>query len=226
MVKILEDYFAESLNRLNVLNVGGSSGIIDNYLAHHFSSVTGIDIDEAAIHHAQENFKKSNLQFQTGDAMNLEFEGNHFDVVICSHVYEHVPNAEVMFAEIYRVLKPSGICYFTAGNRLIWHEPHHHLPLLSVLPRPFAHFYLRLTKKGNYYYEKHLTYWGLKRLVKKFECFDYTKDTIYEPDKYATGYMVKSSKLVNYIALFTVKYCYWICPGYIWLLKKEDLNPG
>ncbi len=222
IIKVLQDYFGCPLESFTILNVGGSAGIIDNYLADHFASVVNIDIDEKAIHHAQTSFHKTNLLFKVGDALNLEFSDNCFDVVICSHVYEHVPNADKMMEEIYRVLKTKGVCYFAAGNRLMWNEPHHHLPLLSVLPRPLAHLYLLLAGKGNYYYEKHLTYWGLRKLVNNFECYDYTQRTVEEPEKFGTDYMVKRDTLVYFASKLIVKYFLWVCPGYIWLLKKHE----
>jgi len=163
MVSVLEDYMQEPLNGLRLLNVGSSAGIIDNYLADYFKLVVSIDIDKLAIRHAEKNFKKGNLEFQLGDAVNLQFEDNSFDVVICSQVYEHVPSPEKMMEEIFRVLVPGGICYFSASNRFMWNEPHYNLPLLSVIPRPLAHLYIRLTKKANYYHELHYTYWGLKK---------------------------------------------------------------
>jgi SAM-dependent methyltransferase len=78
------------------------------------------------------------------DALHLPFADDSLDVVICSHVYEHVPEPVQMFREIHRVLCMGGVCYFSAGNRLMWNEPHYNLPLLSVLPRPLAHLYIRL----------------------------------------------------------------------------------
>lgn len=38
-------------------------------------------------------FAKENLHFQVGNAMSFEFSDNSFDVVVCSQVYEHVPDA-------------------------------------------------------------------------------------------------------------------------------------
>ncbi len=121
------------------------------------------------------NFQRDNLRFQVADALDLPFEDESFDVVICSHVYEHVPDPDRMFDEIFRVLRKDGICYFSAGNRLMWNEPHYNLPLLSVLPRPLAHVYIRLAGKARFYHEKHLSYWGLKSLVRRFAVTDYTQ---------------------------------------------------
>ncbi len=206
----------------HLLDVGASTGIIDNYLSSTFFHVTGIDIDEAAISYAAKTFDKDNLDFQIGDAMDLHFPDNCFDVVICAHVYEHVPDAVVMFDQIYRVLKPGGVCYFSAGNRLMVNEPHYNHKFLSVMPRPLAHLYLRLLSRGNHYYEKHLTYWGLKQLIRKFECQDYTIRLVEQPDKYFIDYMLVKNSLKAKLATIVLKYSYWLFPGYIWLLKKPS----
>ena len=221
-VAVLEDYLSKPLIDCNLLNVGGSAGIIDNYLSDHFSNVTGIDIDEHAIAHANNNYRKNNLEFRVADALNLPYGDNTFDVVVCSHVYEHVPSPYKMFSEIHRVLKQGGVCYFSAGNRLMWNEPHHNLPLLSVLPRPLAHFYFRLAGKGKYYHEKHLSYWGLKNLVKHFRCTDYTARLVNESEKYMTDYMIPPGSLKSEFASTLLKVAYWAFPGYVWLLEKQQ----
>jgi ubiquinone/menaquinone biosynthesis C-methylase UbiE len=220
MVAVLEDYLPLPLETYDLLNVGGSTGIIDNYLSEHFRRVVGVDIDEPAILHARKSYQRNNLRFEVADALNLPFEDNSFDVVVCSHVYEHVPDPHLMFTEIYRVLKPGGICYFSAGNRLAWNEPHYNLPLLSVLPRILAHLYIRLAGKAPYYHEKHLSYWGLKSLVKRFSCTDYTKKLVAEPGKYHTNYMIRPQSLKARLAQVTLKLAYWASPGYIWVLEK------
>ena len=220
-VAILEDYLSAPLEKYNLLNVGGSAGIIDNYLSNHFSSVTGIDIDEHAIAHARKSYQKSNLEFRVADALNLPYGDNSFDVIVCSHVYEHVPDPYKMFREIHRVLKPGGVCYFSAGNRLMWNEPHHNLPLLSAIPRPLAHIYIRLAGKGKYYHEKHLSYWGLRKLVNNFKCSDYTVRLVMESEKYMTDYMIPSGSLKSKFAGTLLKVAYWAFPGYVWLLEKQ-----
>jgi SAM-dependent methyltransferase len=47
------------------------------------------------------------VQVQT-DITQLCFRDNCFDVVMCNHVLEHVPNDGKALSEIYRVLKPGG----------------------------------------------------------------------------------------------------------------------
>ncbi len=72
-------------------------------------------------------------------------------------------------------MKPGGFCYFSGNNRVMIMEPHYKLPFLSLLPRPLAHRYMRLAGKGDYYHEKHVSYWGLRELCKKFHIIDYSE---------------------------------------------------
>jgi len=220
MLSVLEDFLHKPLAECDVLNVGGSAGAIDNFLADYAAHVVGIDIDDSAIKHAQQEFGKDNLEFQVADALNLPFDDKSFDVVICSHVYEHVPDPVKMFAEIHRVLRADGICYFSAGNRLMWNEPHYNLPLLAVLPRPLAHVYIRIAGKADHYHEKHLTYWGLKSLVNEFKRNDYTVRLINEPERFHTEYMLPAGSMKSRIAGFVASWLYWALPGYIWVLQK------
>lgn len=220
MLAVLADFFGDHLQGLSLLDAGGSTGIIDSFLADYFTTVTSIDIDEPAIKEAKTKFKKQNLEFRFGDATNIDYPDNSFNVVICSHIYEHVPDAEKMMSEIFRILTPGGICYFAASNRLRWYEPHYNLPLLSVLPRPLAHFYIRLAKKAHYYHELHYYYWGLKKLAQNFILHDYTKKIIDDPVKYRADYMIKPGSFKTKIAKLLVAYFYWVIPSYIWLLEK------
>lgn len=220
MLAVLDDFLQKPLAECDVLNVGGSAGAIDNFLADHANKVVGIDIDDKAIAHAKKSFVKDNLEFQVADALNLPFDDASFDVAICSHVYEHVPDPVQMFVEIHRVLRPGGICYFSAGNRLMWNEPHYDLPLLAILPRPLAHVYIRLAGKADYYHEKHLTYWNLKKLVHDFDRNDYTVRLINEPDRFQTEYMLPAGSLKARVAAAVARWFYWALPGYIWVLQK------
>ncbi len=45
---------------------------------------------------------------ETADLLDLQFENDTFDWVICNHVLEHIPNDQLAMQEIFRVLKPRG----------------------------------------------------------------------------------------------------------------------
>jgi ubiquinone/menaquinone biosynthesis C-methylase UbiE len=222
MIAVLEDFFGRSLKDLSVLDVGASTGIVADFLSTYVWKVTGIDIDREAIQFARSSFNRPNIKFVLGDAMNMCFPDALFDVVICAHVYEHVPDASKLMAEIHRVLKPGGVCYFAAGNRLNIYEAHYHLPFLSVIPRPLSHLYLRACGKGTYYYEKHLSYWGLKNLVSDYMVHDYAKKLIRNAEKFHTEYMVGKGRMRQMLARGIIEFAYWLSPGYIWLLERAS----
>lgn len=43
------------------------------------------------------------------DICNLPFEDNSYDVILCNHVLEHIPDDTKAMQELYRVLKPGGM---------------------------------------------------------------------------------------------------------------------
>ena len=220
LVRVCQDFAQpRQLSELSLLDVGSSNGIIDNYLADFFQHVSGIDIDEPAMAHARETFQRDNLSFEQGDAMNMAFPDNHFDVAVCTQIYEHVPDASKMLDEIFRVLKPGGFCYFSGNNRIMFMEPHYRLPLLSVLPRRLAHHYVRLAGKGSHYHELHFTYWTLKRLCKDFDIVDYSPRVISDPEKYGVDYMVEKGSTKWQVAHFLANHAKWASP-LLWILQK------
>ena len=221
MVAVLKDYGLLDIETTRVLDIGASTGIIDNYLADHFGEVTGVDIDAKAITFASSTFCKPNLSFKEDDAMNLGYRDEVFDIVVCAQIYEHVTDATKLMKEIYRVLRPRGVCYFAAGNRFQFMEPHYRLPLLSALPRPLAHLYIRLAGKADFYYEKHLSYWGLRKLVRNFEIIDYTRKLVTHPEHFHANYMIPPGSLKQFMAIKLLNIAFWLFPNYIWLLKKR-----
>jgi len=220
ILAILNDYFNNSLANLSILDIGSSTGIMTHLLSKEFKHTIGIDIDEKAVAYSQREFANEKLEFHLQDSMDIKYPENTFDVINCSHIYEHVPDSKQLMKEIYRVLKPGGVCFFAAGNRLILMEQHYHLPLLSVVPKAVAHKYIKLFKKADFYYETHLTYWGLKKLTSKFEVIDYTLEVIKNPEKYFANDMIKNGSISQKIYLIIFKGAYFICPTYLWLLKK------
>ncbi|MGV6861388.1 MAG: class I SAM-dependent methyltransferase [Putridiphycobacter sp.] len=45
---------------------------------------------------------------QNMNVLNIPFGDNHFDLIICNHLLEHVPNDLDAMKELFRVLKPNG----------------------------------------------------------------------------------------------------------------------
>lgn len=218
---VLRDVLGADVARSRLLNVGSSSGIMDAVFATAFGEVIGIDIDEGAVAHARENFRRDNLRFELGDGLDIPFPEASFDVLVCSQVYEHVPDQPRLMAELERVLRPGGVCYFAATNRFIVMEPHFRLPLLSWLPPRLADAYMRMTGKGRRYYERMRSYRGLRRLVARFDVIDYTAVVLEDPESYAFDYLVRPGSLTQSVSSFVARRLPWICPGYLWVLRKR-----
>ena len=220
LLSVLQDFHPETRS-LNCLDIGCSSGIITSLLGDHFRMAIGIEIDQEAIQYAQQHSLSTRVHFLTADSMALPFHDNSVDVIVCNHIYEHVPDADQMMGEIYRVLRQEGFCYFSAGNKYMIIEGHYGLPFLSWIPKPLAHLYLRMTGKGNYYYEEHRSLRGLTQLVKGFRIHDYTLPVVRNPEKFfVTDLLNPKSFLYTCIRLFAPYLYRWI-PTYIWILTKK-----
>lgn len=217
---ILADAASKPLSQMSVLEVGCYKGEISRFLAPFVFVYSAIDIDRNAITIAQEKQKSENLTFNVQNAEDLPYEDESFDIVICSHVYEHVPNPDLMMTEIYRVLRHGGFCYFAAGNRLKLVEPHYRLPFLSWVPKRIAHQYLKVSGKGSYYYENLMTYFSLKKLVQRFRIEDYTYKIINDPDRYAAVDMMRSKSIKQAVARIAYAHFRSLFPTYIWILVK------
>lgn len=220
ILSILRDHLSVPLHQLSVLDIGCSTGVIAHALAVHFKKVVGIDVDAHAIGFARSAFLRPNLEFRIQDGLALNGKQGAFEVAVCAHVYEHVPDAQRLMAEIYRVLAPGGVCYFAAGNRLAVREPHYGLPFLSWLPRKAAHAYIRAARKGRRYEESHRTVWGLRRLVREFSVHDYTRRLVETPRAFGLDYLLREGTRRQRLAVLAVRHFYWLCPTYIWLLEK------
>lgn len=46
------------------------------------------------------------------DICNLPFKNNSYDIILCNHVLEHIPDDTKAMQELYRVLKPGGFGVF------------------------------------------------------------------------------------------------------------------
>lgn len=223
VIAVLEDYFGGpgSLRTLSLLDIGCSAGLMTRLYAEKFQNVTGIDIDEPAVDHASRHFSSERAHFFVRDAMHTGLDDETFDAVTCTHIYEHVPDYRQLMAEIYRVLKKGGVCYFAAQNRLCFMEPHYALPLLSVVPKPLAHIYIRSFRSQSFYYENLLLLGQLKRLVSRFAVKDYTRAIIQDPVRYCATDLLVPGSLKQRIALAVLDRAYFLCPTFVWILVKK-----
>jgi ubiquinone/menaquinone biosynthesis C-methylase UbiE len=220
ILSVLKDFHPETQS-LNCLDIGWSSGIITSLLGNHFRMSIGMDIDREAVQYAKNQSSSPHIHFIIADSMALPFQDNSIDEIVCNHIYEHVPYADQMMEEIYRVLKEDGFCYFSAGNKYAIIEGDYRLPFLSWVPKPIAHLYLRMTGKGSFYYEEHLSLRGLKKLVKRFQIYDYTLPIIRNPEKFFANDLFNPKSFLYRCICLLAPYLYPWIPTYIWILTKK-----
>ena len=95
-----------------ILVVGCGTGGNSCYLASKYGSqIVGIDIAKQMIEHAQERAKALGLTdlvtFQVGDAYNLDFPNNSFDIVLTVFVSQFL-DLKLAFPGFLHVLRPDG----------------------------------------------------------------------------------------------------------------------
>ena len=220
ILSILQD-FCPDIQSLICLDIGCSNGIITSCLGSHFSMAIGMDIDQEAVQYGKIHSLSPRVQYSSADSMALPLRDNSIDVVVCNHIYEHVPQANQMMDEIYRVFKEGRFCYFSAGNKYAIMEGHSHLPMLSWFPKPLAHLYLKFTGKGNFYNEQHFSLRELRQLVGKFRIHDYTLSIIRNPEKFSATDLIHPKSLLYKGAHLRAPYLYPWIPTYIWILAQK-----
>jgi len=98
----------------HVLDLGSGAGndcFVARAIVGDTGHVIGIDFTDAMIERARENVKKrgyANVDFIKGDIEKMPFEDNQFDVIVSNCVLNLVPDKNLAFAEIKRVLKHGG----------------------------------------------------------------------------------------------------------------------
>lgn len=97
-----------------ILDVGTGPGYLPLKIARKSQSVEiiGLDISPAMVKIARQNAVKigvlERVKFQTGDAANLPFENQYFDLVLSTLSLHHWSSPADCLKEIHRVLKETG----------------------------------------------------------------------------------------------------------------------
>lgn len=92
-----------------VLEVCTGTGLIAKDVADVTEYMYALDYSPKMIEQAKKGRYSEKLEFVTGDAMNLPFSEESFDLVIISNSLHILPEPEKALMEIRRVLKPEGL---------------------------------------------------------------------------------------------------------------------
>lgn len=114
MIKTTRDVVvsAKPFIRGKVLDAGGGDG--------KYKSI----INESATEYICLDIKEGNNVDVVGSVLDMPFQDNSFDTVVCNQVLEHIKEPEKLFSESCRVLKPGG--YFICTAPFL--EPNHSDP--------------------------------------------------------------------------------------------------
>lgn len=86
----------------SVLDAGcGEAYIMNHFLKPRFEAVVGSDLDFDCIGYVRQTYPQYNVF--CSDLTGIPFPDDHFDLVICLEVLEHVGEPQIALDEIYRV---------------------------------------------------------------------------------------------------------------------------
>ena len=101
-----ENYFGKE-----VLEIGVGAGTDFSMWCRNGAIANGIDLTEEGVKHVQTRLDLFGLKaeaLKVGDAENIPFDDNTFDLVYSWGVIHHSPNTKKAFSEAVRVCKPGG----------------------------------------------------------------------------------------------------------------------
>ena len=104
-----------------VLDVGCGGGILADAMARKGADVLGIDLAEkslkvAQLHALEAGTSQITYRLVAAEALAAEMQ-DHFDVVTCMEMLEHVPDPASVVQACARLAKPGGWVFFSTINR-------------------------------------------------------------------------------------------------------------
>jgi predicted SAM-dependent methyltransferase len=110
--------------------------------------------------------KYKNTQFLNGDAKEMRFKNNKFDIVHCSATIEHLGSSRDQLKglkEMYRISKK--YLFITTPNRFFPIEMHTKLPFLHFLPKKIFRKIIKFLGDDFFCYEKNLNLLSTKDMI-------------------------------------------------------------
>jgi SAM-dependent methyltransferase len=112
---------------IRILDLGCGTGEVTRRLATRFpqATLTGVDILEGNLALARRDSAAfgDRIHYEQGDAFALQYADASFDLVVCRHMSQAVPDFPLVLAEITRVLKPGGWLHLLSEDYGMLHMP-------------------------------------------------------------------------------------------------------
>lgn len=119
-----------SLTQKRVLDIGFGSGDI-LFAFDPTCEIYGLDVSPYAVERAtrqaaKRGYRRASFLQCDLDQQTLPFHGSSFDLIVCSHVLEHLVDDVAVLAEVRRLLRPGGIAVILIPiNEKAGEDPHH-----------------------------------------------------------------------------------------------------
>ncbi len=123
-----------------VLDVGGARGEFCRVLSEK-RKCDAVNLDPSPYEYGRYSGEEIWRETVEGSAHDMPFEDGSFDLVLCRGVFEHIRSGwqQKALDEMYRVLKPGGLCYITVPP---WYNPWAGHGL-----KPFHYFPFKVAKR-------------------------------------------------------------------------------
>jgi SAM-dependent methyltransferase len=100
-------------------------------------------------------FEMTEPKLANGNALQLPFSDQTFDLIIIQDVIEHIVDVKDFYSEIKRVLKTNGLIFLSTPNKLsmfnFFSDPHFGLPIVALLNREsIKKYFLKYLRKDDY----------------------------------------------------------------------------
>lgn len=100
------------------IEIGFGAGIYLPVLAESFAEVVASDLDQAHLDHARAIAAKyPNIELIRDDILDSRLPAQHFTLVLCTEVIEHIPDAARVLGGIRRLLAPGGVLLLSTPQR-------------------------------------------------------------------------------------------------------------
>ncbi|HEY4368125.1 MAG TPA: class I SAM-dependent methyltransferase [Steroidobacteraceae bacterium] len=110
-----------------IADIGCGSGEITARLANRYPDATlvGVDILESSVQYARRLHATlaPRVHFERGDAFELNLPTDRFDLVICRHMTQAIPEPQRVLAELCRICRPGGWIHVLSEDYAMIHIP-------------------------------------------------------------------------------------------------------
>ena len=104
-----------------MIDLGCGCGRNTIFYAQNGFDTYALDKSEYAVKYTKEISKihKLDINIQTGDMLNMPYENEFFDCILCRNVISHTDTEgiKVIIKKLYDILKYDGECFLTLGSK-------------------------------------------------------------------------------------------------------------